>query len=110
MVNAELEVKVGGRISEDTPLPYVYVGEIEATPDNTKTSLGRNVTQSFYVFTHSKEQCFEIVAKLEEKLLGPLVIEGFFVIRFEISRIQVEQLESGIIRGIVELTLLIELD
>ena len=98
---------ISSRISEEEPLPLVYTGEIETNPSNTKTTIGKEATQTVYVYTHSREQCFDIATKVEELLSLPLEVENARTILNEVSRVRVEQVENGMFRGEIDLRMIL---
>ena len=84
-------IKVGDSFDENTPFPYIFLGEINQSRLNTKATHGKEISQTVHVFSNfnGKEQAFEIVEKIERILNGELRIEGAYVIHNEVSRVRV---------------------
>lgn len=83
--DAALSSKVGGRIydavPENTPYPYVNIGEPTNRPFDTKSSFGENIVLSIHCWSayQGKKEAFEILNLILQSLSGPpLQIGGGF--------------------------------
>ncbi|MGG3624397.1 DUF3168 domain-containing protein [Bacillus gobiensis] len=80
-----LSSKVDGRIydavPENTPYPYVSIGEPTNNPFDTKSSLGENIILSVHCWSsyNGKKEAYEILNLILQSLSGPpLQIGGGF--------------------------------
>ena len=97
----EKEIKVGDSFSEEIPLPFIFLGEINQSRLDTKTILGKEVTLTIHVASNfrGKEECFEIVEGIEEILNRELNVEGARVIDNRVESINVQEIKANFIEG-----------
>ncbi|MGG3625532.1 DUF3168 domain-containing protein [Bacillus gobiensis] len=82
--DAALSSKVSGRIydavPENTPYPYVTIGEPTNTPFDTKTSFGENTILSVHCWSSysGKKEAYEILNLILQSLSRPLELGGGF--------------------------------
>lgn len=66
-----LDVPVYDFVTEDTPYPYVVIGEATEVDDNTHDSFGRTLTQTLHVWTRGHggfDPALEIVDQIQQAL------------------------------------------
>ncbi|MGG3662519.1 DUF3168 domain-containing protein [Bacillus gobiensis] len=82
--DASLSSKVGGRIydavPENTPYPYVTIGEPTDTPFDTKSSYGENIILSVHCWSsyNGKKEAYEVLNLILHSLSRPLELGGGF--------------------------------
>lgn len=99
-------------VPEQTKFPYVVLGRVYYTPENTKTTKGARIEVTIDVWSASKgkKETYDIVEVIGESLEDELVIPGVDVIDQEIKSIEVLEEVNDLYHGTVIFEVLIDLE
>ena len=97
------DLVVGDSYNEDTPMPYIFLGDLSYSDESSKTEDLKEVTAEIVVFSNfnGKEEAFELSGKVVEGLKEITEIEEATLISARVTSVQVSEQSANSITGYI---------